>query len=561
MQIDSTKIGYRWKGNYLATATYVDGDVTRKDGGMYAFNGSTWIKLAEDQLSGKVKGEILSVDSSEIVTGIVDQTLSVNGLGLPEFQFPSSNPKRVGVSKLPSVDFADSGGYNCYQSMYFIMSDGTLFVVGRTIYGLMGGTTRVDRNNNKPTQIHFPANAGRMVNVYPHHHCVHAIDHLGQLWGWGYNNYGQVGSGDTLVQYTPQLINGKGELPLNAKVTDVYSSNNSSAYFCKIFRTDDGLMYFVGLNQNATAGTQDTNSGGYNILTPLIMKKSLEIPMVKAYIGGGSSMMSVLQDASGKLYVCGESNAAGNYVYPIADWRTSIHNLIPQTAVTPAKSFECNGSAGVHATFVILLTNGEIIHWGNNTYGVHPHTYHPAGMIGDGRTNGNNWKEIKCWNGGYATIMGIKNDGSIWYTGYLTGAGTGGTAAAVGSSVNAWTRLAEFGYDNKHIKVTGVGYYRHWMVEKNNGSFMPGGYNYTGGSGNGTILNGYRGNEYDTLMRINVPIKEWMIGGYGESSSSYHTWYGLGTDGNVYSTGFNDYGQLGHDDVQQYGTTPSPILF
>ena len=173
MQIDSTKIGYRWKGNYLATATYVDGDVTRKDGGMYAFNGSTWIKLAEDQLSGKVKGEILSVDSSEIVTGIVDQTLSVNGLGLPEFQFPSSNPKRVGVSKLPSVDFADSGGYNCYQSMYFIMSDGTLFVVGRTIYGLMGGTTRVDRNNNKPTQIHFPANAGRIVNVYPHHHCVH----------------------------------------------------------------------------------------------------------------------------------------------------------------------------------------------------------------------------------------------------------------------------------------------------------------------------------------------------------------------------------------------------
>lgn len=569
MQIDYTKIGYRWKGEYSSTTTYVDGDVTRKDGGMYAYNGTTWVKHVEDQQNGTAKGEILTPDDTTVVSGIVDQTLEINGLGTPEFAFPTDNPRRVGVAKLPKMDYADNSGTGCYQNMYFIMSDGTVMGVGRTIYGALGGKTRADQNTNRPTQIHFPAGAGRIVDVYPRGHHCHAIDHLGKVWGWGYNNFGQISRNGTTNQWTPVLINGQGDLPADAKVTDVYTNNGEAAAYSTVFRTDDGRMYYTGKNRQSCAGTQTNNSGDYNITTPTLMVKSAEVPMVRAYLAGGDYMVTVLKDATGKMYICGEYNSAGNYVYPVADWRSAKHTLISQTAVYPAKDFVFHGSyfhgsgTGEYRTAVILFENGEIMHWGGNEggYGVTPKVYHPGGMIADGRANGNNWKQIRCWNGNYSTMMGIKNDGSMWYMGYMTGTGTGGTAAAVGSIANVWTRLTEFGYNNKYFVTQGINYGRFWMVEKTNGSFMVGGYNLTGVGGNGTILSGYRGSEYDTLMRLNKPIKEWVVGGYCQQASSYNTWYGLGYDGNVYSTGYDNYGQLGREDEQEYGTTPSPVKF
>ena len=35
---------------------------------------------------------------------------------------------------------------------------------------------------------------------------VYAIDNTGKLWGWGRNNYGQLGIGNTSDQTTPQEI-------------------------------------------------------------------------------------------------------------------------------------------------------------------------------------------------------------------------------------------------------------------------------------------------------------------------------------------------------------------
>jgi hypothetical protein len=62
-------------------------------------------------------------------------------------------------------------------------------------------------------------------------------------------------------------------------------------------------------------------------------------------------------------------------------------------------------------------------------------------------------------------------------------------------------------------------------------------------------------------MRLNKPIKEWVVGGYVQQALNYNTWYGLGYDGNVYSTGYDNYGQLGREDEQEYATTPSPVKF
>jgi len=569
MQIDYTKIGYRWKGEYSATATYVNGDVTRKEGGIYAYNGTTWVKHTQDQQNGTAKGEVLTPDDTTVVSGIVDQTLEINGLGMPEFAFPTDNPRRTGVAKLPKIDYADNSGAGMVETMYFIMSDGTIMAVGRTIYGALGGKTQADQNCNRPTQVMFPEGAGRMVDVYPCIYTVHSIDHKGQLWGWGYNNYGQVGVGNTTNQWTPKLINGQGDLPADAKVTDVYMSNNEASVNARIFRTDDGRMYYVGRNRQSSGGTQETNSGDYDLTTPKLITKSAEIPMVKAYLGGGDYMVSVLKDAAGRMYICGEYNSAGNYVHPVADWRSAQHTLIPQTAVYPAKDFMFHGSyfhgsgAGEYRIAVILFENGEIMHWGGNEsgYNVTPRVYNPGGMISDGRANGNNWKQVSCWNGYYPTIMGIKNDGSMWYMGYLPGAGSYGTQYSPGTVSNVWTRLVEYGYDNKRFVTQGINYGRFWMVEKNNGSFQNGGYNGTGVAGNGTITDGYLGNVPDSLMKLNKPIKEWIVGGYMQQASSYNTFYGLGYDGNVYSTGYDNYGQLGREDEQEYATTPSPVKF
>lgn len=64
-----------------------------------------------------------------------------------------------------------------------------------------------------------------------------AIDYDGNLYGWGYNNCGQLGVGDLINKTTPQKIN----LPNNEKTIDVFLSGYHSMVV-----TSEGNIYVWG---------------------------------------------------------------------------------------------------------------------------------------------------------------------------------------------------------------------------------------------------------------------------------------------------------------------------
>lgn len=88
----------------------------------------------------------------------------------------------------PPIDLVATGGSSTGLAR---AEDGRLFAWGANFNGALG--TGSGQNSERfPDQVVFPDPAGTPVAVFPGPSGSLAIDDLGQLWGWGRNNRGQV---------------------------------------------------------------------------------------------------------------------------------------------------------------------------------------------------------------------------------------------------------------------------------------------------------------------------------------------------------------------------------
>jgi alpha-tubulin suppressor-like RCC1 family protein len=92
-----------------------------------------------------------------------------------------------------------------YNHTVAIKTDGTLFAWGYNNYAVIGDGTRA--NHNTPTQEASAAEDWVEVDGGNYH--TVAIKSDGTLWGWGYNNYGQLTDGLNAWRYAPEIIGGE----------------------------------------------------------------------------------------------------------------------------------------------------------------------------------------------------------------------------------------------------------------------------------------------------------------------------------------------------------------
>ncbi|TDX82597.1 putative secreted protein (Por secretion system target) [Epilithonimonas xixisoli] len=263
-----------------------------------------------------------------------------------------------------------------------LKDDGSLWLWGYNNFGLSGNGT------GQYTQIQHPWEmsevGGGWTEVQAGENYIVALKANGDLYGWGGNNYGQLGLGNNTNQVSPKLI-----------------MQNVKTYSVGLLHTvvikNDGTMWGTGYNDWGGLGI-GTSVGYVNVWTQESTNstnwKSLGTGLYNTY---GVKTDGTLWATGANLYgQTGLPQASGNEVDDFTKIGTDTN-----WSVVYGGEFHAIG----------LKTNGELYAWGGNPYG-------QVGLGTTGTTyytpqkmSGSNWSAISA---GKLSSFATRTDGTLW---------------------------------------------------------------------------------------------------------------------------------------------------
>jgi alpha-tubulin suppressor-like RCC1 family protein len=386
-----------------------------------------------------------------------------------------------------------------------LKSDGTLWSWGMSD-GALGYDPPGGVQINVPTQIGTDNDWATFFTGYSH---AGAIKTNGTLWMWGYQQWGQVGNGNTSFILSPiQIGTGTNWLAFGASTGGYYTSTSYAIQ-------SDGSLWAWGLNSSGQVGDGTT----VNQLVPIQINSSDNV--IASMSSGSYHTVSV--KTNGTLWAWGDNQngQVGN--------GTTTNQGTPTQVGTDNNWISASG--GYYHT-VALKSNGTIWAWGDNQYGqlgngTNTNVSTPT-QIGTGTT----W--VAIYAGGYFT-MAIKSDGTLWAWGSNNRGQLGnGTTTDVNTPI-------QIGTDTKWVNLSPDG--KQTMAIKSDGTLWAWGHNEYGQLGNGTTT------DIATPTQIGTD-NNWIsvaAGGYSTVA--------LKSDGTIWSCGINIFGELGNGTVSSPGSS------
>jgi hypothetical protein len=290
-----------------------------------------------------------------------------------------------------------SGGTNWKQvcannyTQAGIKTDGTLWLWGYNGYGFLGINDTSILLISSPIQTISGGTDWKQVSIGQQ--VVTAIKTDGTLWGWGYNYYGPLGTGDNINRSSPvQTISGG----TNWKQVSV---GNSTAAI-----KTDGTLWTWGNNLYGQLG----DAGGVDRSSPV------------QTVSGGNNWKSV---SSGSFHMSGIKTDGTLWIWGNnGNGQLGDNTLISKSSPVQTASGGNNWKSTVSSTFntAAIKTDGTLWIWGRNHYG----------QIGTGNTidrstpvqtvsGGTNWLKVNLatsYQGSSAS--GIKTNGTLWVWGF-----------------------------------------------------------------------------------------------------------------------------------------------
>ena len=425
-----------------------------------------------------------------------------------------------------NIDYlaCDTLNYPNWKNYYTILTKETGVTVGasndKTGNIKYGGDWVMESTSQNIELIYFTKSIeyySYLLDQAGYHTIVLKLD--GTIWGTGYNNVGQLGTGNytnvnVLTQMNTNNINGS---------TPKYIS---CAFATTIVLMTDGTIYGTGRNEEGQLGTDDTDNR--SLLT--IMNTNNINGNIPKYISCGCFHTIVLM-TDGTIYGTGY-NGYG---------QLGTGNTDNRSLLTIMNTNNINGnipkyiSCGSNHT-IVLMTDGTIWGTGRNVEGqlgialndTTTRTILTEMTIPSGKTA----KYIAC---GEAHTIVLMTDGTIYGTGY----NLYGQLGFVSGDPYKVTSLTEMTIPISKIpKYISCGW-EYTIVLMTDGTIYGTGRNVEGqlGTGNNTSVT--------SLTAMNIPnskIPKYISCGSG------HTIV-LMTDGTIYGTGNNEFGQSGTNDT------------
>jgi alpha-tubulin suppressor-like RCC1 family protein len=326
-----------------------------------------------------------------------------------------------------------------------IDKNGRLWSWGNNIQGQLG--------DNSITQRLTPVSVAGAVKTFckiaagGNNNFSIAIDKNGRLWGWGFNNLGQVGDNTTTSRRTPVSVAGavKTFCQISAGgATGVAIDKNGRAWgwglnignigdnttttrgtpvsvagavktFCQI---SAGIQHTLAIDKNGRVWTWGNNSlgqlGDNSITSKLVPVSVLGAVKTFCQISGGSASHSLAIDKNGRAWAWGD-NARGQ----LGD-NSIISKRTPVSVLGAVKTF-CQISGGDRFSLAIDK-NGRAWGWGYNTFGSlginsAPIKYEPTNAFGAVKTfcqisAGANFS-VAIDKNGYAWSAGANDSGGL----------------------------------------------------------------------------------------------------------------------------------------------------
>ena len=382
---------------------------------------------------------------------------------------------RAGVDSAVKIKSFYSNG----KTSVAISEEGDLYCWGYNEYGQVGNKT-ID---NQLTPVKVLENVKEFSMSKRVGYTFGAITSNGDLYCWGYNKYGQVGDGTTTNQLTPVKV------LENVKDFSISSNYTSGAI------TANGDLYCWGNNEYGQVGNGTTDRG-YKQLTPV---KILE--NVKDFSVGYTTAALTI---NGDLYCWGdnESGQVGN--------ETSY-----RVQTSPVKILENIKEFSLNGTTTALTLDGDLYCWG----------YNSNGEVGNG-TRDNQKTPIKILENVKKCLMtdtasAITTNGELYCWGYNSNGevGNGKTNKQL-SPIKILENVDEFVLkDGTSTALTVSGELYRWG---DNGSWQVG-----------------NGNSFRQLTPVKIMenVKDFSVG---------YTTGAITANGELYCWGDNDCGQIGN---------------
>ncbi len=378
-----------------------------------------------------------------------------------------------------------------YHYSLAIKNNGELWVCGDNQVGQLGlgHTTNQLTWTRIGTETDWEFIAGGRHTV--------AVKSDGTLWAWGYNNWGQLGSGTAGSKIRPAQV---------GTDTDWASAAAGSRHTLAI--KTNGQLWTAGDNFYGQLGDGTTND--CDTLAQIGTQTDWET------VSGGSSH-SVATETDGTLWVWGDNG------YGQLGLGDTSDRLAPSALSN--SYFMATGSNHT----VAIRSDDTLWAWGHNGYG----------QLGvgapDNRTsptqessNSTSWSSVAVGN--YHTVA-IKFDGTLWAWGDNMDGQLG-----FGSIDPGTYSPIQVGNDTDWFSVAAGN--DHTVAIKTNGTLWAWGNNSSGQLGTGIPS----ANEFSPRRILGINYVAVIAAG------NYHT-VALGTAGELWAWGDNDYGQLGVGDT------------
>lgn len=369
-----------------AAASYYNIAVLDRSGGLTVLGDNRWGQYGEERLSGTPVPNGLEGVSS--VAAGMHHSLAVTEDG-SLWTWGNNENGQLGdgswESRYTPAKILDDvkSAYGASDNSYAIDEDGSLWAWGGNYYGQLG-TGESGWNTYKQSPVKIMDNVAAFACGYYH---ALAVKTDGSLWAWGYNNYGQLGNGEsgyTASKSSPVRI-------MDGGVASVAAWGEHSL----AVKTDGSLW---GWGQN---GSYQLGLGNMvNQLTPVKIMEG-----VKSAAAGYYHSLAVKTD--GTLWAWGR-NVNGQIGNGVTSWDPAVWSKVPERVMEDVSFARASGS------FSFAVKNdGSLWSFGDNW----------GGQLGDGSLE-QKALPVKVLEGvrdaaaGDGHGMAVKTDGSVWSWGY-----------------------------------------------------------------------------------------------------------------------------------------------
>ena len=510
-----------------------------------------------------------------------------------------------------------------YTASYAVTSDGEVYGWGSNDDGELG------QANKSTDPVTYPVKMKKISNIIQvaagANHAI-MLDVNGNVWATGYNSSGQLGTGDKATQTLPQQmvsVSGIKEIAAGTnhsvmlteggnilsagsstrsqmgdgsstdRTTAVYTRNTSgyivsnakhiaaggnSTYISRKKDTDGKSqgMYVIGENSNGQLFTQNTTTQPY--------AKEVETDKDILTMALTENSTGLIVDEEGNVYTVGYNGQGqlGNGTYESLTSKICISNtkvVVNPNIINYKNIGENNQKVECKTTIGFNLIRDEVE---GSTYEFSTLDSEVATVAEDGTVTaegiGTTYIKVhdtktNIWNavrvnvngsenkaqpkvvGGNCHYAALKGNGTVWTWGYNGNGqlGLGDTNARTEPTQAKAEKILEDGTKEEELITDAIDIaasYNHTIILRADGTVWSTGYNQYGELGTGDT------EERKIFTQVKGPNGEGILENIVQITTGYYTGYALTTNGEVYGWGSNRYGELG-----QGSKSDDPVLY